>query len=471
MRDATYIVFRCYSREPIYTFRKSITNIINLLNSIKNKGDYYLRYNLSQDAVQKKISSKSLDTFLKKIEEQKVKDFEFICRLKDTDSNRVFPFRFQITYDNHRHYSSDVYGKSKIGRKMLIPAGEFRIEVCIQSFLVSEGLFSKLEIAFKELYVSSNSSYGYWDIMDMKEALFTKRSIYEKKSIMDRTVAKQYDQRVAGIFAGNFLNQSHMEMLREYFPDIMENCKYEGLANGSFYLKINKDQEKAIKNNIVFEHILPVDAGFDSQKKKEAFILKPSHIEKLGGIDVIKRCLPDKASLVHDDCGLILIYNNEYRNDINELIAFLHHLFPFKAYPSSPVSKDFADILYFVCTKEDKYNICLCVNINENLGPVSFYLVNSDRSSEFCNLKGIICDWITSCGEKSEIFYDEKNDVLKWEMNPSSFNDIKIIQLYNLLNKYAVENKIFAYFNVGAFEEEGLPIMRKMALNILYVTF
>ncbi len=97
MEDTRYIVFRCYSCEPIYTFSKTIINMINLLDGINNnKGDYYLRHNLSQNATQKKVSSKSLDTFLKKLEDQKVKDFEFICRLKDTDSNTVFPFRFQI---------------------------------------------------------------------------------------------------------------------------------------------------------------------------------------------------------------------------------------------------------------------------------------------------------------------------------------------------------------------------------------
>ena len=41
-------------------------------------------------------------------------------------------------------------------------------------------------------------------------------------------------------------------------------------------------------------------------------------------------------------------------------------------------------------------------------------------------------------------------------MSLSSFDDIKIIHLYNLLNEYAVENKIFAYFNIGVFKEEGL---------------
>lgn len=472
MEDTRYIVFRCYSCEPIYTFSKTIINMINLLDGINNnKGDYYLRHNLSQNATQKKVSSKSLDTFLKKLEDQKVKDFEFICRLKDTDSNTVFPFRFQITYENHRHYSSEAYGRSALSRKILIPSGEFRIEVCIQSYLVPKDLFSKLEIVFKELYISSNSSYGYWDIMDMRNALFSKRSVYERKLLMDRVVAKQYERRVAGIFAGNFLNQVHMEMLKEYFPDIMENCKYDVLDNGSFYLKMEKEQRDTIINSIMFDHILPVDAGYYPRNIKEAFALNLTHIKKLGGIDIIKKCLPDKASLVQYEGGLIILYHREYRNDINELIAFLHHLFPFGMCSSLSISKNFADNLNFIYTKEDKCNICLSINMNEPLSPVPFNLVNSNANPEFCNFERIIYDWITSCGEEPQIFYDEENDILKWEMSLSSFDDIKIIHLYNLLNEYAVENKIFAYFNIGVFKEEGLPIMRKMAIDGFYIIF
>jgi len=276
---------------------------------------------------------------------------------------------------------------------------------------------------------------------------------------------------VAGIFAGNFLNQVHMEMLKEYFPDIMKNCKYDVLDNGSFYLKMNKEQGEAIINSIMFDHILPVDAGYYPRNIKEAFALNLTHIKKLGGIDIIKKCLPDKASLVQYEGGLIILYHREYRNDINELIAFLHHLFPFKIHPSLSISKNFADNLNFIYTKEDKCNICLSINMNEPLSPVSFNLVNSNANPEFCNFEGIIYDWITSCGEEPQISYDEENDILKWEMSLSSFDDIKIIHLYNLLNEYAVENKIFAYFNIGVFIEEGLPIMRKMAINGFYVTF
>ncbi|HPT90646.1 MAG TPA: hypothetical protein PKW03_03730 [Acetivibrio sp.] len=471
MADVRYIVFRCYSTKPIYTFSKSIIGMINLLDSINNKGEYYLRHNLSKNSSQKKISSKNLETFLKKLEDQKVMDFEFICRLKDVDSDKIFPFRFQITYDNHRIYSTEAFGRGGSRIKTLMPGGEFRIEVCIQSHLVPEDLFSKFETAFKELYISSDSSYGFWDMMDMRDALFSKRSIYERKLILERGVAGQYKQRVAGVFAGNFLNPAHMEMFKGNFSDIMKDCKYEELTNGSFYLKLGKSQEEAIIRNTKFDQILPKETEPYADKTREAYILKPSHIEKLGGIDVIKKCLPDKASLVQYEGRLILIYKNEDRNDVNELVAFLYHLVPFRMHRCFSVSKNFADKLIFIYSKEDKCDICLNINLNESMSTIPFNLVNSKSNSEFCNLKKIIADWISSCGEEPQIYYDEKNDILKWNMNLSNISDVKIIHLYSLLNEYAVENKIFAFCNIGAFIEEGLPLMRRMAIDGYYVTY
>ncbi|HQA56981.1 MAG TPA: hypothetical protein PK033_03785 [Acetivibrio sp.] len=470
MMDTRYIVFRCYSREAIYTFSKSIINMINLLASINNEGEYYLRHNLSQDSSQKNISLRSLKTFLGKIKNKKVKDFEFICRLKDVDSNKVFPFRFQITYDNHRYYMSQAYGSGKINRDVLISTGPFRIEVCIQSHLIPEDLFSKFETAFKDLYMSSKSSYGYWDIMDMRDALFSKRSTYEKKLIMDRAVAEQYNQRVAGVFTGNFLNPSHMEMFKEYFSGIMEDCKYEELANGTFYLKLSKEQEESIKNNSMFSHILPVEADYQPEKIKPAFILKESHVERLGGIDVIKKCLPDKASLVEYNGGIIIIYRNEYVNDINELLAFLQHLYPFRTNGSPSASKEFADYLSFILTDEDEYNLLLCIGIDESLSSIHFGLFNADRNPEFYNLKNIISDWLASCEEESKVSSNEKTSYIQWEMNSSSVNDVRIIELHNLLNKYAVEKSIYAFFRIGDLKKEGFFIMRKMQQDGLLVT-
>lgn len=470
MADVRYIVFRCYSTKPIYTFSKSIIGMINLLDSINNKGEYYLRHNLSKNSSQKKMSSKNLETFLKKLEDQKVMDFEFICRLNDVDSDKIFPFRFQITYDNHRIYSTEAFGRGGSRIKTLMPGGEFRIEVCIQSYLVPEDLFSKFETAFKELYISSDSSYGYWDIMDMRDALFSKRSTYEKKLIMDRAVAQQYNQRVAGVFTGNFLNPSHMEMFKEYFPGIMEDCKYEELANGTFYLKLSKEQEESIKNNSMFSHIFPVEADYQPEKIKPAFILKESHVERLGGIDVIKKCLPDKASLVQYNGGLIIIYRNEYVNDINELLAFLQHLYPFRTNGSPSASKEFADYLSFILTDEDEYNLLLCIGIDESLSSIHFGLFNADRNPEFYNLKNIISDWLASCGEESKVSSNEKTSYIQWEMNSSSVNDVRIIELHNLLNKYAVEKSIYAFFRIGDLKKEGFFIMRKMQQDGLLVT-
>ncbi|NLD47733.1 MAG: hypothetical protein GX660_11115, partial [Clostridiaceae bacterium] len=160
-----------------------------------------------------------------------------------------------------------------------------------------------------------------------------------------------------------------------------------------------------------------------------------------------------------------------HSGDIDELVAFLECLIPFKMHASFAFSKDFADSLRFVCTKEDKYNVCLCINLNNSTSVISFNLIDSNSKPEFADFEKIVCDWIESQGEKSQVCYDGNTNVLNWKLDASGINDLKIIELYDLLNQYAVENNIFAFLNIGEFKEEGLPVMRKMGLDNLYVTF